>query len=223
MLTMFATEVIFRFVVKAPIIDWATLRIFLGINVISLIFSLILSFTGRIVGNIVSWIISLASSIYAIVQIGFLNYLGVYISFGTSSQAGAVKDYIGDYLASFEWNYYLVLIPPVLLLLFYIFCDKKIERLRTNDLIDFSDKFDSDERKKDNQKKKKSEQRADNLGSRVLAIIFIGAFGFGYYYSLTAPFMQNELQLKSTKDLFINYIIELLIKFGHTYMKNIQM
>ena len=84
MLTMFATEVIFRFVVKAPIIDWATLRIFLGINVISLIFSLLLSFTGRIVGNIIAWIISLASSIYAIVQIGFLNYLGVYISFGTS-------------------------------------------------------------------------------------------------------------------------------------------
>ena len=204
MITMFATELVFRYVVKAPIIDWAVLRIFLGINVISLLFSLLLSFVGRIVGNIICFLISLASSIYAIAQVGFLNYLGVYISFGTSSQAGAVKDYIGDYLASFEWNYYLILIPTVVLLLFYIFFDRKIERLRRNDQIDFSDKFDSEDRKKDNQKNKKKEQKADNLGSRVLALLFIGAFGFGYYYSLTAEFMQNELQLKSTKELFLN-------------------
>ena len=82
MITMFATELVFRYVVKAPIIDWAVLRIFLGINVISLLFSLLLSFVGRIVGNIICFLISLASSIYAIAQVGFLNYLGVYISFG---------------------------------------------------------------------------------------------------------------------------------------------
>ena len=61
MITMFATELIFRYVVKAPIIDWAVLRIFLGINVISLLFSLLLSFVGRIVGNIICFLISLAS------------------------------------------------------------------------------------------------------------------------------------------------------------------
>ncbi len=204
MLALFATEVIFRFVVDSPIIDWATLRIFLGINVISLLFSLLFSFVGRIVGNILTFIISLASSIYAIIQVGFLNYLGVFISFGTASQAGAVKDYIGDYLATFQWTYYLLLIPPVLLLLFYIFFDRKIEKLKTNDEIDFSDKFDSEERKKTNQKNRKKEQKNDNLGSRVLALIFIAVFGFGYYYSLTAKFMQNELQLKSTKELFLN-------------------
>ena len=162
MLTMFATEILFRYIVHAPIIDWATARIFLGINVISLLFSILLSFVGRIVGNIINFIIALASSIYAIIQVGFLNYLGVYISFGTSSQAGAVKDYIGDYLSSFEWNYYLLFIPPVVLLLFYIFCDRKIERLRRNDQIDFSDKFDSEDRKKDNQKNRKKEEKADN-------------------------------------------------------------
>ena len=204
MLSLFAIEIIFRFVVDYPIIDWATLRIFLGINVISLVLSILLSFVGRIVGNIFTFIISLASAIYAIAQVGFLNYLGVFISFGTTSQAGAVKDYIGDYLASFEWNYFLILIPPVILLLFLIFCDKKIEKLRLNDLIDFSDKFDSEERKKINDKNRKKDQKNDNLGSRVLAILFIAAFGFGYYYSLSAKFMQNELQLKSTKELFLN-------------------
>lgn len=204
MLTLFSTEIIFRFVVDYTIIDWATLRIFLGINVISLVLSFLLSFTGRIFANIVNFIASLASAVYSIVQVGFLNYLGVFISFGTTSQAGAVKDYISDYLATFEFKYYLLLIPPILLLLFYVFLDKKVEKLRANDEIDFSDKFDSKERKDINKKNRIKDIKADNLGSRVLALIFVVVFGFGYYYSLTASFMQNELQLKSTKELFLN-------------------
>ena len=84
MLSLFATEIIFRMVVDSPIFDWATLRIFLGVNVISLFLAVVLSLAGRIAGNILSFIISLASSVYAIAQVGFLNYLGVYISFGTS-------------------------------------------------------------------------------------------------------------------------------------------
>ena len=204
MLSLFSTEIIFRFVVQSPIIDWATLRIFLGINVISLALSILFSLAGRIAGNILCFIVSLASSIYAIAQVGFLNYLGVYISFGTSSQAGAVKDYIGDYLASFEWNYYLILIPTILMLLFYIFLDYKLKLLKRNDEIDFSDKFDSEERKTLNRKLLLKNRKNDALGSRVLALIFAVAFGFGYYYSLTADFVQNELQLKTTKELFVN-------------------
>ena len=204
MLSLFATEIIFRMVVDSPIFDWATVRIFLGINVISLFFAVVLSLAGRIAGNILSFIISLANSIYAIMQVGFLNYLGVYISFGTSSQAGAVKDYIGDYLASFEWNYFLIFIPTILLLLFYIFFDKKIQILKRNDEIDFSDKFDSEERKKINQRMRVKNRRGDALGSRAIAVVACVLFGFGYFGTLTADFMQNELQLKSTKELFVN-------------------
>ena len=40
---------------------------------------------------------TLASTVYGIAQVGFYNYLGVYMSFGTTSQVGAVKDYIMDY------------------------------------------------------------------------------------------------------------------------------
>ena len=203
-LTLFATEVLFRVVVDSPIIDWATLRIFVGINAISLLFAIIFSFAGRIAGNILCFLISLISSIYAIAQVGFLNYLGVYISFGTSSQAGAVKDYIGDYLGSFEPKYFLILIPTVVLLFFYIFLDGKLRRFDKNDEIDFSDKFDSDERKNTNKKLLKKERRNDALGSRVLAVIFAVVFGVAYYFSLSAGFMQNELQLKSNIELFMN-------------------
>ena len=62
MLTMFISEVIFRCVVGFPLLDWALLRIFIGVNVVSLIFSFIFSFCGRILGNILSVILVLINS-----------------------------------------------------------------------------------------------------------------------------------------------------------------
>ena len=149
-LTLFLAEIIFRLISGFSILDFSLLRIFIGINIISLIFGMLFSFCGRIAGNILTFIASLAFIIYGIAQLGFENYLGVYMSLGTSSQAGAVTDYIGDYFASFHWNFWLLLIPLGLLLLFYIFVDKRIYIHERNEMIDFSDKFDSLERKKKN-------------------------------------------------------------------------
>ena len=125
MLTLFATEVIFRGVVSfvvpvvdLPIFDWAMLRIFLGINIISLLLSVLYSFCGRIAGNILSFITALVATIYAIAQAGFVNYLGDFMSLGTSSQAGAVKDYISDYIASFSWMFWFIAIPLIFMALF---------------------------------------------------------------------------------------------------------
>ena len=53
-LTLFAVEVIFRAVLKMPLIDWSLLRIFVGINVITMILSIIFSvflFLWRLVAN----------------------------------------------------------------------------------------------------------------------------------------------------------------------------
>ena len=118
MLTLFLVEIIFRLVSGFTLLDFSLLRIFIGINIISLVFGMLFSFCGRIAGNILSFITTLAFTIYGIAQLGFENYLGVYISLGNSSQAGAVKDYIGDYFASFEWSFWLLLMPIVLLLIF---------------------------------------------------------------------------------------------------------
>ena len=147
MLTIFVSEIIFRLVSGFPVFDFSLLRIFLGVNVLSLVLGALFSFCGRIAGNILTFITSTFFVVYGILQAGFENYLGTYISFGNSSQAGAVMDYISDYFASFSWTFWLMLIPVGILLLYYIFIDHRIYIHERNEMIDFSDKFDSLERK----------------------------------------------------------------------------
>ena len=55
MLTLFSEEIIFRLVSGFSIIDYSLLRIFLGVNIISLVFGALYSFCGRIAGNILSF------------------------------------------------------------------------------------------------------------------------------------------------------------------------
>ena len=125
MLALFATEIIFRAVLKFPILDFAVLRTFLGVNIIDLILGALYSFTGRIAGNILSFITTLALSIYAIAQAGFYSWMGT-MSLGNSTQAGAITDYVGDFISCFHWSYWLMLIPSVILIIFYIFFEHRI-------------------------------------------------------------------------------------------------
>ena len=203
-LTLFVSEIIFRAVLALPILDWSVLRIFVGINIISLICSAVFSLFGRIVSNILTFIVGFASAVYGIAQAGFFNYLGVYVSLGTSSQMGAVKDYIGDYIQSFKWQYWFIGIPAILLLIFYVFFDHRIKVLERNDEIDFSDKFNSKERKEQNDKIRARKKKSQRINSKINAIVIAAALCGVYYYFLTAKFMQNEIQLKSTKELFVN-------------------
>ena len=204
MITLFAEELIFRYVVGSPMIDWAVLRIFVGVNILSLICAALFSLCGRIASNILTFMVALIGTVYAIAQAGFENYLGVFISIGTSSQAGAVKDYIVDYFQSFSWTFWLIAVPLVFLLLFYLFADHRIKVLERNDTIDFADKFDSAERKEQNDKLLLSKRRKRVLNGRINAVVIAILLGIFYYNTLTLDFMQNSIQLKSTKELFVN-------------------
>ena len=89
------------------ILDWACLRIFIGVNIIALIFGALFSFCGRVAGNILTIVLDALFTFYAIAQAGFNHYLGVYMSFGTSSQLEAVADYFNEYIDSFEMKYFI--------------------------------------------------------------------------------------------------------------------
>ena len=110
MITLLAEEIIFRVVTNLPILDWTLLRMFIGINIISLLCAAIFSFFGRIGSNILNIIVALFLSIYSVAQAGFKNFVGVFMSFGASTQVGAVKEYIGDYLNSFHWIYLIIVL-----------------------------------------------------------------------------------------------------------------
>ena len=191
LLILFSIEIIFRLVMKIPIWDWAMLRVFISLNIISLVLSFFTLKLGRIATKFINLLIVLIASIYALVQAGFENYLGVFMSVGTSSQAGAVKDYITDYLNSFMWYYWLIMIPSLILLVYYLFIEPRYYR-KNKEII------------------KKQELEWNLVTKKRLAtsqliiltslLIFVGIF----YFTLVSPKMQNKIQLKSTTALFKN-------------------
>lgn len=180
-ISLFSIEIIFKMIEKMSVFEWSTLRILIGSLITSLIISTIMSFCNKIIKNIILFLIIIIASIYATIQIGFENFLGVYVSISTSSQLGAVTEYVRDYLGSFHAYYYLVLIPLVLLIIYKI-------------SMTFIFKKDN---KEINIVKKPWISRAVFLCLSIILCV-------GYYISLSISFMQNDIQMIATKSLFEN-------------------
>ena len=134
-ITLFTTEIIFRAVMKMAIFEWSLLRVFIAVNIISLIVALLTSRLKKIPTRIIMFIICLIASLYALLQAGFENYIGVFMSLGTSSQAGAVKDYIKDYIASFHWTYWLILLPIIIHLIYITIIERKLNKNKDNSVF----------------------------------------------------------------------------------------
>ena len=204
MLPLLTIEIIFRVIMKLDLIDWAFVRIIIGVNIIALILGTLYSFCGRVAGNILTILTNLFFGIYSVAQAGFKNYLGVYMSFGTSDQIPAVADYFHDYLDSFDHRFWYLLIPFFVLILYYIFLEHRVYVIERNDIIDFSDKFDSDDRKKQNATDRFNTKKKINNNSKinggVIAVALMGLF----YATTVIPFMQNPIQMKSNKALLRN-------------------
>ena len=183
-ISIFMIEIFFMSLNGDNVFTWSLLRIFLSTNFIAILLGFICSYLKNIVSMIINLFITLGVSIYAFAQLGFNNYLGVYMSLNTSSQLGAVVDYIGEYFRSFKISYYLTFVPFILMILYYIFINKKI-------IIDIP-KLNKTENIKNTIKK---------ISSLILIEISIG---FIYYACLVIPCMQNKYQLQSNKTLFIN-------------------
>lgn len=181
---LFTVEILFKLLGGISLFNWSLLRIFIGTNILAIVFSFVLRFCPKVVGMITNIILVLAATIYSLAQLGFENFLGVYMSLGTSSQLGAVIDYIKEYLASFKITYWLILIPFCLLIIYYIFFDKKLF--------------------KDLPKLKKELRLKDfgiNLGVFIGLILLLD---IAYYSTLKISFMQNRLQTVSNSELIKN-------------------
>ena len=174
-LITFSIELIFRLISKFEIVSYSTLRIFLSTFILSVIITFLSNLSPKKwIKNAINLLYIFIYSIYAYIQLGFINYLGVYISFNTSSQLGAVKDYIGDYLDSFKLIFNVVFIPFIISIIVLVLM-RKLEYKKI--------KF--------------------NRNYFLLLIIFISTI-FIYYETLVIPFMQNKIQIKSNTKLFIN-------------------
>ena len=110
-------EVMFMYI-DGSSISISITRIIAFNSIVALIFSFINSFFKGKTNKILNIILVFFMIFYAFIQLGFNNFLGVYASLNTSSQLGAVKDYVREFILSFKWTYYLMFIPFIIDILF---------------------------------------------------------------------------------------------------------
>ncbi len=197
-------EIIFKFVMNMPVFDWSLFRIAMSAAGFSALMAVILSFANNIVRNIFIIITTIYLTVYAIVQAGFNNYLGTFMSIATSSQAGAIGDFVGDFFASFKPVYYLMAIPLVLFIVLFIIFEKRINTYEANLEVSFIDKIKGKKKKEAAIEEQKQEKKKKLFKNRLIfGGVFVGTTIL-YIASIFIPFMQNELQMVSNKDLFNN-------------------
>ena len=184
LISLMLIEVIFRLINKLSITNISFFRTFLGVNIISIVLSLVYSIFPKKISKVLIIFTVLIDSIYSFIQILFLNFLGVYMSFNTVSQVGAVKNYIFDFLKSSKGEYYLVFLPFIICLLITIV--SKI--ISSNHPIDF--------------KLKRRFYYENQIVICILLIIFTLS-SLTYYNTLNEKY-SDKYQVLSLKELFLN-------------------
>ena len=119
-------EIVFKLTNYFSLLDWSSLRIIISSFLLSFFISCLEYFISKKLHKFINILFIFIVSIYALLETAFNNYIGVYMSLGTSSQLGAVIDYIREFILSFKWFYYFNLIPFILIILYYIFIDKRV-------------------------------------------------------------------------------------------------
>ena len=173
-------ELIFRLIDQLPIFSIANIRILLGLSILALFLAYFLSFLPKIVNKIINLILVFILTIYGIAELGFHNFLGVYASVGTNTQLGAVTSYFGEFMSSFRWTFYLLVIPFFLLLFYYLFLHKRI----TLDLP-----------------KRKFGKFV--VFVRTVPLFILALLGLLYYGTLKVSFMQDKLSSMTSYELFL--------------------
>lgn len=177
-------EVIFSILNKTSIFNISFLKIFLLINILSIIVGFLSSLLKGKATYIVNLIVIFGFTIYSWLQTGFYNFLGVFISVNTSGQFGAVKSYVKDFLASIKMVHYLLFLPFIIALILMIVSFK---------LNGKSNKFSLKVRYR-------YQKTILALISGIAIIISCG----GFYELLNDKYSSDSYQAVSNKDLFLS-------------------
>lgn len=171
-----------RIFADSPLGDWATLRIALSSLLLSFFWSFFCHFFPKIVGRILAIVYVLVYGIYSFVEFGLYNYLGFFMGVGNSEQGTKVLGYINDFIKSLSWNHWLLLLPTLIALIYFIVIDRIIL--------------------KNKQRNKEFNKIQLTYIEVVCAIAIIGFSGL-YYLTIKSDKMQNELQASSNYSLWI--------------------
>lgn len=170
----FSVEILFRMIEKYSLFTWGVIRILLFYIIFNILLELIeLKIKNTRVNRIINISLLFIFSLYAWGQIAFHNFLGNYVSVGTSNQIHSVWSYVLEYFHSTEPYYYVLWIPFIICIVsLFIPDDKKIIR---NSVIN-----------------------AKDIKYSIL-VMFGGVLL--YVSSIFIPFMQNPLQIVPTSML----------------------
>lgn len=176
-LYIFLIEITVKLLLGTFSFSWPLLRIFISSIMLSGIFTIISSGFGNKLRKIFYIIVNLFIVVYAWVQVGFVGFLGAFMSIGNAGQGTKVTNYIADFLSSYNWTTHLIFIPFIIITLYYIF-EKRI----TNKGYKTTFKID----------------KYNALYALFAYLILCGLF----YGTITFDFMQNKYQTISNKKLF---------------------
>ena len=184
LITLLMIEIFFSYLNASSIFNISFIRIFILLNIIAILLGYITSLFKTKITYILNSFLIFIFSFYVWLQLGFNNFLGVYMSLNTSSQFGAVKSYIKDFLKSMHISYYLIFIPFILLISFYILINYLTDK--------YPDKF-----------RLKIRLKYQNTIIFLITLISLTSFSGIFYFSLDNNFSKDSYQVISNKDLFL--------------------
>lgn len=158
--------------------DYSLLRIFLSSCIFSLIITLITTNLPTKWRRVLLVIFNFFIVFYAWLQLGFMNFLGAFMSLGNAEQGTKITDYIVEFVCAYKPVLHLVYLPFILVILYLVF-ERYITRSGFNEKFEFK-----------------------SLIKDIALLVYMALLCFGYYVTLEVSFMQNRLQTVSNKSLF---------------------
>lgn len=181
-LFIFSIEMIIRNFAESKLFDFGTIRILLASFICGLGISFITHFFKKLPARIIHIVFVLAIGLYEFIEFGLFNFIGFFMGVGNTEQGTKVISYILDFLKSLKMEYYFILLPTILFVLYYIFIDRKIMKNKTRN---------------------ESLTMAQKIYIEAVTVIVLFISSFGYYEILKNNVGMNELQTDSVYSLWL--------------------
>ena len=178
----FSLEMIVRWLTDSSFNDWGVLRIGISSLIVSLTWSWITHFFKKLPARILNIIYILFVGIYEFAEFGLYNFLGFFMGIGNAEQGTKVLDYIIDFIGSLKPVYYLLLVPTLVGLIYYIVVDRIIMK---------------------NKYRNYKMNWPQKIYIEVVTVIIILSLCGVYYYTIRNDNLKNELQTESNYALWI--------------------
>lgn len=177
-LYIFILEVLFKIIFGSFSIDWNLLRIFISSILLGLAITTCTFKLKNVPRKIILICFNCFFAFYAWLQMGFVDFLGNFMSMGNAEQGTKITDFILDFLLAYKFKSHLLYLPFILTILYFVF-EKKI----------LKDSYD---------------KKIETINKKFVAIVIVSACLLldMYAVSIVAKFMQSKYQTVSNKELF---------------------